>query len=128
MPALVRMDFQESSSSPAGQEIIPVAAVDICDIIFQIGRPGRQVKCSNPVEAIAVRKAEFRKNLIFFGGPDTEFRLERYGASAQVFITIRPLILIGTGQNPTNGKLIIDVISKDTVRQKNQFSFFLSMG
>ena len=79
--------------------MIPVAAVDVLNVIFQVGDPGPLVESRDTLESVSSGKAEFRKYLIFSSGSKAELRLERKRAAAQIIITIYPLILVSTGQN-----------------------------
>ncbi len=50
---------------PEGQQVIPTAAGDVLDVIFQIGDPGSQNEFHDMVEAVVGGEAEFCKYLIF---------------------------------------------------------------
>jgi hypothetical protein len=60
------------------------------------------VEFQDIVESVAGGKAEFCKNLVFSSGSKAELRLERKRAAAQILVTIYPLILVSTGQNPAD--------------------------
>jgi len=70
------------------------------------------IRCDGKIiiESIADGKTKFCKNFIICGGPKTYLRFEGNCTAAFVIITIHPLVLIGSGQNATDGKLVCDII------------------